>query len=509
MSVETVEVYLWESKVGTIHQKAGDLFASFEYDKDFLESGIELSPFKMPLGDNVYRFPELANTDAFHGLAGLFADSLPDKFGNTVISQWLAGQERSLESFTAMERLCYTGSRGMGALEYKPAIGLGVPNDNSNIDVTEMTKFASDILSGRSNVILSAGSATKAQLLEIGSSAGGARAKAVIAWNEKTGEIKSGQIDAGKGFEHWLIKFDGVEGNGDHNILDTKQYSLIEYAYHLMAKDLGIDMSECRVYEKDGLHHFMTKRYDRVDGQKLHTQTLAALCHIDYNIPDLCSYEQYASYARALGMGKESLEQIYKRMVFAVVGVNCDDHVKNFSFLMDKQGRWGLSPAYDLTYAHKEGNAWLSKHQMLINYKCFPEDITDEDMIKCGGSMGLSPSHCKDVIETTKCVVSSWLDYADKCGIREERAVEINSLLKRYNNLSSFGGAGEHNTGCLINIEKTESIKFDNSKAIQNINIEKAESVKFDNSKVDDRKTVQNNAKTGRCKNKSRDDYER
>lgn len=424
--IESAEVYLWGTRIGYVHQKSTDPTASFEYDKTFLKSGIELAPFKMPLSERVYSFVELAKSDAFRGMPGLLADSLPDRFGNAVIDKWLASQGRTPESFMPIERLCYTGKRGMGALEYIPATG--PKYDSNEIDITEMTKLASEVLSKKEEASLSDREADIAQLIEIGSSAGGARAKAIIAWNETTGQIRSGQIDAGKGFDYWLIKFDGVTGNGDHNLTDPKQYSLIEYAYYLMAKDLGINISECRIYKKDGLSHFMTKRFDRVNGDKLHMQTLAALGHFDFNIPNQCSYELYADYTRRLGIGHSGIEQLFKRMVFAVLGGNCDDHVKNFSYLMDRSGKWNISPAYDLTFAYNPGNRWISEHQMSINGKTF--DITSDNLLACGKNMGLSADICKKTIANTANIISKWFSYAEKSGIHEKRAVEIMNGIK-------------------------------------------------------------------------------
>ena len=308
--------------------------------------------------------------------------SLPDKFGTAVINDWLAAQGRAPESFTTIDRLCYAGNSGMGALEYVPSTRPA--QIFRNINVTKITGLASEILSGRRPAHPED---TLNQLMEIGSLAGGARAKAVVAWNEKTGEFRSGPADESKGFDNWLIKFDGVSGNGDHNLADKKQYTLIEYAYYLMAKDLDIEMSECRIFEKDGLHHFMTERFDRVSGDKLHMQTLAALGHFDYNSPNLCSYELFADYARRLGIGRSGIEQIFRQMVFAVVGGNRDDHVKNFSFLMDRNGK----------------------------------------------TMGLTPDFCRKVISKTEAVVSDWLAYAEKSGICEERALEIQEGIKLSN----------------------------------------------------------------------------
>ena len=427
--ITTAEVFLWGTRIGYVHQGETDISASFEYDRHFLSSGIELSPFKMPLSDRVFSFPELSRVESFKGIPGLLADSLPDKFGNAVIDMWLAGHGRKPGSLTSIERLCYTGKRGLGALEYVPATG---PDQlNSEIDVTEMTWLASDVLSGRESAVLSDQDASIMQLLEIGSFAGGARAKAIIAWNEKTGEVRSGQIDAGKGFDYWLIKFDGVSGNGDHNLTDKKQFSLIEFAYYLMAVDLGIEISECRILSKDGLHHFMTKRFDRVNGQKVHMQTLAALGHFDYNTPNVCSYELYADYARRLGIGRHGIEQIFKRMVFAILGGNCDDHVKNFSFLMNRKGEWSLSPAYDLTFAYHPGNRWISCHQMSVNGKS--NGITADDLLTTGKAMGLPAEFCRKTITATEAVIANWMLYAEKSGMTEERAVEIANGIKLSN----------------------------------------------------------------------------
>ena len=419
--VTTAEVWLWGSKVGYLYQPEGSKLVQFEYDRDFLRSGIEISPIMMPLSENIYAFNDLADIPAFKGTAGVFADSLPDKFGNQIIDAWLTAQGRAKDSFTVIERLCYTGNRGMGALEYRPASSPASVEEY--LDVTEMVKLASSILEGKKNVTLSDKRASIAQFIEIGSSAGGARAKAVIALNEKTGEIRSGQLQNGSDFDYWLIKFDGVSKNGDHNVNDGKQYTNIEYAYYLMAKDAGINMSDCRLLEKDGLCHFMTKRFDRENGAKLHMVTLAGLAHLDYNTPCVCSYEMYTEYARRIGVTQHEVEEMYRRMVFAVEGVNCDDHVKNFSFLMNKKGEWHISPAYDITFAYNPDNEWISKHQMTINGKS--SEITDIDMITCGKKMGLEENFCKETIDKVRAIVSDWVKYAEKANISENRTMDI------------------------------------------------------------------------------------
>ena len=424
--IQNAEVYLWGTRVGIVHQDEESGNISFEYDKDFVKSNIQVSPFKMPLSNNIYSFPELADT-SFKGLPGLLADSLPDKFGNAIIDNWLIKQGRAVDTFTPIERLCYTGKRGMGALEYVPANG-PVADEEMTIDVNEMVKLASEILSGKESKSYNAKDITMQQLLEFGTSAGGARAKAVIAWNVETGEIRSGQIDNGSDFEQWIIKFDGVSNNGDHNVKDKKQYTLVEYAYYLMAKDFGIDMSECRIYNKDGLSHFMTKRFDRDMGNKIHMQTLSGLLHFDYNIPCLTGYEELSVCAKRLGSIGHEIEQLYRRMVFNCKAVNMDDHVKNISFLMDRTGTWKLSPAYDLTYSYSPRNRWISKHQMTVNGK--NDDITDEDIITAGKNMGLSNQKCKKILEQAKTVISGWKGYAEKCGINEPVAEKIADMME-------------------------------------------------------------------------------
>ena len=414
--INTAEVLLWGTRIGIIHSKENLPYISFEYDKDFLSSGIELSPLKMKLSDRVYSFPELAG-GAFHGAPGLVADSLPDKFGNRIIEQWLAQQGRSIDDFNAIDRLCYTGSRGMGALEYVPASGPSLSGEEP-VNISKMVEFASEILSDRKKITISDDNIGYSQLVRLGTSAGGARAKALIAWNEKTREIKSGQTDAGEGFEYWLMKFDGVKKNGDHNLEDSVEYTLIEYAYYLMACDAGIIMNECRIYEDEGLHHFMTKRFDRVNNKKLHMQTLAALTHTDYNVPGLCSYEQAAQYMREMGLTQKEIEQFYRRMVFNVIMVNQDDHVKNVSFLMNRKGEWSLAPAYDVTFSYDPNNTWLKAHQMLVNEKA--DDIGLNDMIESAAKMGIRKQTADRIIEDIMNVVQNFKTYFEKVGVREE-----------------------------------------------------------------------------------------
>ncbi len=422
----TAEVYLWGTRIGIIHQDLEKTYASFEYDKDFLKSDIEISPIKMPLSDIVYEFPSLSG-EPFFGMPGLVVDSLPDTFGNKVIEQWLAYQGKSIKDFTAIDRLCYTGKRGMGALEYVPASS-EISDINENINVSEMVKFASDILNQREAVTLNAQETlTYSQLVQVGSSAGGARAKALIAWNEKTNEIKSGQLNLDKDYDYWLMKFDNVSKNGDHGVEDIPEYTLIEYAYYKMAIDAGIQMNECRIYSNNGENHFMTKRFDRVNGKKIHMQSLGAMAHISYKEPGLCSYEMAAGYMRDVKLPMTDIEQFYSRMVFNCLAVNQDDHVKNISFLMDRNGEWRLSPAYDITFSYDTTNKWLSAHQMTINGK--KREISLSDILEVGKKMGIKKKKCMDIISKISIVTSNFEKYADAANIREKTYVEIRKVL--------------------------------------------------------------------------------
>ena len=423
---DTAEVYLWGTRIGIIHQDITKKYASFEYDKNFLKSGIEVSPLRMPLAGNIYEFPALVG-EPFYGMPGLVADSLPDRFGNAVIEQWLMSLGKSLSDFTAIDRLCYTGKRGMGALEYVPA-STDIKDIDDNINVKEMVRFASEVLTNREVISLkSDNNLTYAQLVQVGSSAGGARAKAVIAWNEKTGEVRSGQTQLGPGYEYWLMKFDNVSKNGDHGLEDKPEYTLIEYAYYLMAKNAGITMSECRIYESEGDHHFMTKRFDRVAGKKLHMQSLGALAHISYQEPEACGYELAAMYMKKLGITYKEIEQFYRRMVFNCIAVNQDDHVKNISFIMDRTGKWSLSPAYDITFSYNLANKWIRAHQMTVNGKTM--EIGLVDLLEAGNKMGIKERRCKDIISEVSASVAGFSVIAEQVGIKEETCEYINSII--------------------------------------------------------------------------------
>lgn len=423
---DTAEVYLWGTRIGIIHQEPGRSFASYEYDRQFLNSGIEVAPLRMPAGQNIYEFPALAG-GPFYGMPGLVADSLPDRFGNAVIEQWLMSIGRSLSDFTAIDRLCYTGKRGMGALEYVPS-SPDIRDIDAAINVSEMVRLASDILSSRSQIALKADdNLTYAQLVQVGSSAGGARAKALIAWNEETNEVRSGQVQLGSGFDYWLMKFDNVAKNGDHGLIDKPEYTRIEYAYYLMATVAGIKMNECRIYQSEGDYHFMTKRFDRAAGRKIHMQSLGALAHISYQEPAVCSYELAAAYMRQIGLSYKEIEQFYRRMVFNCLAVNQDDHVKNISFLMDRAGKWSLAPAYDITFSYDLSNKWLRAHQMTINGKT--TGIMIKDLLAVGNRMGIRNNKCRDIVAEIGAVTDNFEEYAVKAGVGEKTFESIREVI--------------------------------------------------------------------------------
>ena len=418
-----VDVYLWGTRVGTAVLGEGSEVASFEYDRDFLPSGIELSPLVMPLAGRVYSFPALSR-ESFHGLPGLLADSLPDKFGNAVIDAWLDSQGRSRGSMNAVERLCYTGTRGMGALEFVPALSIGEEAAGA-LDVARLAELAQRILSQRESFQASSYGQAMNQILRIGTSAGGARAKALVAWNEETGDIRSGQVQVGAGYGHWLLKFDGVSANSDKEREDAPHYTRIEYAYHLMAREAGIQMTECRLYAEGGRSHFLTKRFDRTsEGDKLHMQTLGALAHFDFNIPGAHSYEEAAQVMYAISLGQAEIEQLFCRMTFNVCARNQDDHVKNISFLMDRSGAWSLAPAYDVTYAYNPGGVWTGSHQMSVNGK--RENITADDLLACARHMNLRATKAREIVGRVREAVRKWPSFAERAGLTENqtRALE-------------------------------------------------------------------------------------
>lgn len=425
------EVRLWGRMIGAVALADDASAATFEYDPVFAGSGIEVSPFMMPLSDRLYTFPSLP-ADTFHGLPGLLADSLPDRFGNALIDAWLAREGRLPQSFNAVERLCYTGARGMGALEFAPATG-PVARQSSPIEVEKLVALASEVLTHRNKLQVSFDDESLEEslknILRVGTSAGGARAKAVIAWNPKTNEVRSGQVEAGKGFEYWLMKFDGVSGNKDKELEDPMGYGAIEHAYYKMAVDAGITMSTCRLFEENGRRHFMTKRFDRLDGgTKLHMQSLCGLAHYDFNQAGAYGYEQALQVIRRLGLPMSAVEEQFRRMVFNIVARNQDDHVKNIAFLMNKSGDWSLSPAFDMTYSFQPTGKWTSVHQMTLNGK--RDKFVLNDFKACANAVSMKRGRAETIIDEVRTVVKRWRDYAEESRVAPEHGDRIQKTLR-------------------------------------------------------------------------------
>jgi serine/threonine-protein kinase HipA len=411
-------VHLWGREIGAVSLEASHKIAAFEYDPAFARSGIQVSPLVMPLAGTIYSFPSVP-LRSFHGLPGLLADSLPDKFGSALIDAWLATQGRRPEDFDAVERLLYTGARGMGALEFKPAKGPRAQTAHA-VDIGALVALASEVLTHRNNLLVSfADGHTRdalKEILRVGTSAGGARAKAIIAWNSKTNDVRSGQVNAGKGYSYWILKFDGVSSNRDKELDDPKGYGVIEYAYSKMAKAAGIAMAECRLLEEGGRRHFMTQRFDRPEGEgKLHMQSLAAFAHYDFNAAGAHSYEQAFQVIRRLGLSMDSVEEQFRRMAFNIVARNQDDHVKNIAFLMDKTGVWSLSPAFDVTYSYNPSGDWTAQHQMTVNAK--RDHFTREDFAAVARVAGMKRGRDKTILGEVQEAISTWPTIAAEVGI--------------------------------------------------------------------------------------------
>ncbi len=431
----TAAVVLWGRTIGAVTLADGERVAAFEYAPDFVDSGIETAPFTMPLARRIYTFAAMPHA-TFRGLPGMLADALPDKFGNALIDAWLARRGRSPDGFNAVERLCYTGTRGMGALEFEPALG-PQPQTGGPVNLGELVTLASTVLRDRAAFRgtlpgqdpSDQDDAALRAILKVGTSAGGARAKAVIAWHPGTGAVRSGQVDADAGFEHWLLKFDGVTANGDKEGGDPQGYGAIEYAYFLMARAAGITMSDCRLLEEGGRRHFMTRRFDRTaDGKKRHLQSLCALGHHDFNAPGATGYEQALQMIRDLGLPTAAVEEQFRRMVFNVVARNQDDHTKNIAFLMDKDGRWSLAPAYDVTYAYNPHGDWTANHQMTLNGKTNRFDRADLEAVARAVSLKRGRAHA--LLEDVLHAVRRWHDFAGQAAIPPADAQAIGQTFR-------------------------------------------------------------------------------
>ena len=416
-------VNIWGHRAGVVMWNVNTQSAVFEYDPAFERLGLNLSPILMPLNPHrPYQFPSISES-TYMGLPGLLADALPDAYGKALLDRWLATIGRTFAN--PVERLCYQGKRSMGALEFEPAQDTFLEKD-TKIEIDSLVEVAREALNQKAELDTNLSQDRKEALINIikvGTSAGGQRAKAVIAFNEKTQEVRSGQIDAPVGYEHWLLKLDGVT---NQELGDPKFYGLIEYAYYLMAKDAGIDMMPCRILSENGRSHFMTKRFDRIGGkEKLHMQTLCGIAHYDYKMLRAYSYEQAFQVMRQMRLPYIQAEEMFRRMVFNVVARNQDDHTKNISFLMDKKGKWRLSPAYDVSWSYNPEGQWTSQHQMSINNKW--TDIMMDDLLTVSSAMSIKKP--REIIEKVIDVVAHWSDYATPLEIPLETVKTINSTL--------------------------------------------------------------------------------
>ncbi|RZR05637.1 type II toxin-antitoxin system HipA family toxin [Vibrio vulnificus] len=435
MVMEVITITYQGDLVGAVSFDTEKGLGSFEYDPSFVKKGVELSPIKMPLSNRIYRFPEL-DFNTFKGLPGLIADSLPDDFGNAVLNAWVASQGRSPSDITPLQRLQYTGKRGMGALEYAPATKLRSLNASQQVEIQSLVSIAQEILDSRGNfeVELKQNGQDDREammsLLSVGMSAGGARPKAVLAFNEDFTQVRSGQTNVPGGFTHYLMKFDGVsEHNKNQETFgDPLGYGAMEFVYHLMANKCGVDMMPCRLLHEGNRRHFITQRFDRIKNSKVHVQTLNGLAHIDYKKPGSFSYAELFGIARQLKLSAVDAEQLFKRMTFNIIARNHDDHSKNFAFML-KKDRWSLAPAYDLAYSYKPGSKWVNSHWMSLNGK--RDNFTRGDFYSLEK---LSPIFNKrkidDIIDTTIEHVSTWRQLAEEWDVPKTLIDEIQENLR-------------------------------------------------------------------------------
>ncbi|MFB2685687.1 type II toxin-antitoxin system HipA family toxin [Shewanella mangrovisoli] len=435
MVMEVITITYQDDVVGAVSFDTEKGLGSFEYDPGFIKKGVELSPIKMPLSNRIYSFPEL-DFNTFKGLPGLIADSLPDDFGNAVLNAWVAGQGRSPGDITPLQRLQYTGKRGMGALEYAPATKLRSLNASQQVEIQSLVSIAQEILDSRGNfeVELKQNGQDDREammsLLSVGMSAGGARPKAVLAFNEDFTQVRSGQAKVPSGFTHYLMKFDGVsEHNKNQETFgDPLGYGAMEFVYHLMANKCGVDMMPCRLLHEGNRRHFITQRFDRIKNSKVHVQTLNGLAHVDYKKPGSFSYAELFGIARQLKLSAVEAEQLFKRMTFNIIARNHDDHSKNFAFIL-KKDKWSLAPAYDLAYSYKPGSKWVNSHWMSLNGK--RDNFTRSDFYSLEK---LSPVFNKkkidDIIDATIEHVSTWRQLAEEWDVPKTLIDEIQENLR-------------------------------------------------------------------------------
>ena len=420
--VDVVEVYLWQTHIGSIALDPAYGFYAFSYTPEFVSTGIEPSPLQMPLSNETYLFTDLPD-QTYKRLPAMLSDALPDDFGNALINRYMADHGIEAPDVTPLDRLAYMSHRAMGALVFKPARGPRTQTPTS-IELGSLVEQARQAVTGIVTDDAQANAALRS-LIEVGTSAGGARAKAVIAWNPTTDEIRSGQLMAPPGFEHWLLKFDGM--GSDHELGVPKNYGCIEYAYHLMARDAGITMNECRLLLENGRAHFMTRRFDRAgENSRHHMQTLCAMAHIDYKKKGTNAYSQFFSTMTQLNLPYEDMEEAFRRMVFNVMARNCDDHSKNFSFLLpENSATWELAPAYDVTFAHNPHGDWTNQHLMSVNRKFKNFEVQDllaeADRFKIGTA--------KTVINQVRRAILSWPQWSGAAGLPETESVAIQKQL--------------------------------------------------------------------------------
>lgn len=414
------EVSLWGRQVGALAFNPADGVSTFEFSPEWLAEGVEISPLRLPCARRKYAFPELRNP-TYRGLPAVFADTLPDDFGNAVINSWLARQGRDAQSFSPVERLLYTGSRGMGALEYSPPIRK-TDEPSQAVALDTLVALAQQVINERSSFQQTVEDArpdadAMSAIMQVGTSAGGARAKAVVAINAARTDIRSGQVDAPEGFEHYLLKLDGVQEQSDNSETfgDPQGFGRMEYAYYLMAKDAGIAMSPCELLLEGERAHFLTKRFDREGNRKRHYVSLCAMDHADYKKPGSYSYEELLATARRLRLSRGDAIEIFRRMVFNIVARNHDDHSKNFGFVLDgPHAKWQLSPAFDVAYSYKPGSPWVNSHQMLLNGK--RDGFTRSDLLSLAGLI-TNFREADNLIGHVVAVVSRWQEYAEQCSV--------------------------------------------------------------------------------------------
>jgi len=410
-SVDLIEVRAWGATVGAIAEDPSTGYYAFEYDDGWIARGIELAPLHMPSRRGVFVFPRLSE-HTYWRLPAMVADSLPDQFGNSLVTAKLAEEGVPADQITPLDRLVFTASRGMGALEYFPPAAMAEEHPTA-IQLADLVVAARRTLRGDFTDDDATHDAL-AQLIRVGTSAGGRRAKAVVCFNPVTGQIRSGQFNAPFGFEHWLLKLDGVDELDADELVDAQGFGRVEYAYSLMAREAGISMEPCRLLEENGRAHFMTRRFDRRDdGTKIHLQTLCAIDHLDFNLIGTHSYAQYFEVIERLGLGPDALEEGFRRVVFNVAGSNRDDHTKNLSFLCGESGRWSLAPAYDVSHSHNPEGKWTQRHQMSVNGRF--EGIEATDLLDMAERFTVPGA--KQVIGDVLSAVERWPEFAEEADV--------------------------------------------------------------------------------------------